>query len=102
MIATVRVADLAEQIRGVTYGKDDASPNPISGYLPVLRAGNITNEGLTFDDLVFVPAKRISAKQKIRQNDILIAASSGSLDVVGKAARALADTPPRPGPWRSA
>ncbi len=91
MIATVRVADLAEQIRGVTYGKDDASPNPISGYLPVLRAGNITNEGLTFDDLVFVPAKRISAKQKIRQNDILIAASSGSLDVVGKAARALAD-----------
>ncbi|RYD77728.1 MAG: restriction endonuclease subunit S, partial [Verrucomicrobiaceae bacterium] len=54
-------------------------------------AGNITNNGLTFDDLVYVPAGKISVKQRIRKNDIVIAASSGSLDVVGKAARALND-----------
>jgi type I restriction enzyme S subunit len=54
----------------------------------VLRAGNITDEGLVFNDLVFVPANRVADKQKIRRNDILIAASSGSIDVVGKAARA--------------
>src|SRR5207253_481292 len=59
--------------------------------LPVLRAGNITDEGLVFDDLIFVPAHRISEKQKIRRHDVVIAASSGSLDVVGKAAPALAD-----------
>jgi type I restriction enzyme S subunit len=86
-----RVADLAEQVRGVSYGKEDASTTPRAGYLPVLRAGNITDDGLTFDDLVFVPAERVSDKQKIRKNDIVIAASSGSLDVVGKAARALED-----------
>jgi type I restriction enzyme S subunit len=57
----------------------------------VLRAGNITDEGLVFDDLVFVPAERISVKQRIRQHDVVIVASSGSLDVVGKAAPALAD-----------
>lgn len=91
MSEVVRVCELAEQLRGVSYGKSDASSTPRPGYLPVLRAGNITEDGLTFDDLVFVPAERISAKQKIRRNDVVIAASSGSLDVVGKAARALDD-----------
>ncbi len=90
-VSLARVAELAEQVRGVSYGKDDASSTPQLGYLPVLRAGNITDEGLVFNDLVFVPAERISAKQRIRQHDVVIAASSGSLDVVGKAARALAD-----------
>lgn len=86
-----RVAELAEQIRGVSYDKEEASSTPRPGYLPVLRAGNITEDGLVFDDLVFVPAFRIADKQKIRRNDVVIAASSGSLDVVGKAARALDD-----------
>jgi type I restriction enzyme S subunit len=89
MTAVARVAELAEQIRGVSYDKEDASSTPRPGYLPVLRAGNITEQGLVFDDLVFVPAERISPRQKIRENDIVIAASSGSIDVVGKAARAL-------------
>jgi len=86
-----RVAELAEQIRGVSYGKEDVSPIPQPGYMPVLRAGNITDEGLVFNDLVFVPAERISAIQRIRQHDVLIVASSGSLDAVGRAAPALAD-----------
>ena len=91
MSKLVRVCESAEQLRGVTYSKSDASSTPRPGYLPVLRAGNITEDGLNFDDLVFVPAEHISAKQKIRQNDVVIAASSGSIDVVGKAARALQD-----------
>jgi type I restriction enzyme, S subunit len=91
MSTAVPVSALAEQVRGVTYGKGDASQSPLPGYLPVLRAGNITENGLTFDDLVFVPSERISQKQRIRQNDVVIAASSGSLNVVGKAARALTD-----------
>lgn len=91
MTALPRVGDLAEQIRGVTYAKEDATSEPRPGYLPVLRAGNITEDGLVFDDLVFVPAERVAASQKIRRHDVLIATSSGSLDVVGKAARALAD-----------
>ncbi len=86
-----RVAELAEQVRGVSFGREDASPTPRPGYLPVLRAGNITDEGLIFDDLVFVPAERISSRQRIRRHDVVIVASSGSLAVVGRAARALAD-----------
>jgi type I restriction enzyme S subunit len=86
-----RIGDLAEQVRGVTYGKEDASKVHLDGYLPVLRAGNITETGLTYEDLVYVPAAKISDKQKIRQGDIIVAASSGSLDMVGKAAPALND-----------
>jgi type I restriction enzyme, S subunit len=87
-LTTVRVGELAEQVRGVSYGKEDASGSRLPGYVPVLRAGNITDDGLVFDDLVFVPTSRVSEKQRIRQHDVVIAASSGSLDVVGKAARA--------------
>jgi type I restriction enzyme, S subunit len=87
----VRVGDLAEQVRGVSYGKEEASKSPQPGYLPVLRAGNITDDGLVFDDLVFVPAERISKKQKVHRYDVVVAASSGSLDVVGKAAPMMAD-----------
>ncbi|WP_419838922.1 restriction endonuclease subunit S [Candidatus Poriferisodalis sp.] len=38
-------------------------------------------------DLVYVPASRVTEKQWLKRGDVLIAASSGSLDVVGKAAR---------------
>jgi type I restriction enzyme S subunit len=86
-----RIRDLAEQIRGVSYEKDDAADAPRFGYVPVLRAGNITEDGLAFDDLVFVPHERVSEKQKIRRHDVVLAASSGSLDIVGKAAQALHD-----------
>ena len=87
----VKVADLSEQVRGVSYGKEDVSSTPKEGYVPILRAGNITDSGLTFDDLVFVPVERVSEKQIIRCYDVVIATSSGSLDIVGKAAPALVD-----------
>jgi type I restriction enzyme S subunit len=87
----VRIGEISEQIRGVSYGKSDAIYSAEDGYIPILRAGNITDTGVAFDDLVFVPEARIAAKQLLRAGDVLIAASSGSLDVVGKAAPVLAD-----------
>ena len=47
----VKVSDVCEQIRGVSYSGDDAIAAPESGYLAVLRANNITDDGLSFDDL---------------------------------------------------
>ena len=90
-LQTRPVSEIADQIRGVTYSKQDATKTALPGCVPVLRAGNITDAGLTFDDLVYVPSSKVSPKQRIKKNDIVIAASSGSLDVVGKAARALED-----------
>lgn len=81
-----KVGDLCEQIRGVSYDKGESSLEPKLGLVPILRAGNITDFGIDYSDLVYVPAERVAAKQYIRRHDVLIAASSGSLDVVGKAA----------------
>ena len=78
------VGDISEQVRGVTYAKNEASAVPRSGYSPMLRANNIGEHGLLVDDLVFVPNTRISPKQRIVPNDVVVAASSGSLSVVGK------------------
>lgn len=75
----------------MSYDKEEASDTPAPGYLPILRAGNITDAGLTFSDLVYVPKGRVSDSQRVRAGDVVIAASSGSLDVVGKAAAAKED-----------
>ncbi|CCH89531.1 Type-1 restriction enzyme StySPI [Modestobacter italicus] len=90
-VRRVRVGEIAEQIRGVTFAKADSSPGSTPGYLPVLRAGNIQDGRLDFTDLLYVPASYVRDKQKVKRNDIVIAASSGSLEVVGKAARSLFD-----------
>lgn len=80
------IGELAEIIRGVTYDKTDARGTPSSGYLPLLRATNIEAGRLSFDSPVFVPTSVVSDAQMLRPGDIVIAASSGSLSVVGKAA----------------
>ena len=81
-VAAVR--DISEQVRGVTYAKSEASAVPRSDYSPMLRANNIGEHGLLLEDLIFVPNTKISRKQRIVPNDVVVAASSGSLSVVGK------------------
>ena len=82
------VGDVSEQVRGVSYAKSEASDVLQPGYSPILRANNISENGLLLDALVFVPDAKISQKQRIAQNDVIVAASSGSLSVVGKTAQA--------------
>lgn len=84
---TARVGDIAEQIRGVTYSKGEATAEPGPDSVALLRAGNITDSGIDLSDLTYVPRSRVSERQQIMQDDVLIAASSGSLSVVGKSAR---------------
>jgi hypothetical protein len=82
---TATVGELSTQLRGVTYEKSEASRDPLPGYLGVARAGNIINGDFVTHDLIYVPGSRVSDKQILRAGDVLIAASSGSLEVVGKA-----------------
>lgn len=85
----VRLGEIAEIIRGVTYTKSDASDAPLPEHAPLLRGNNI-NRTLNFDRPVYVPQKLISELQYIKAGDIVIAMSSGSADLVGKAAQATA------------
>jgi type I restriction enzyme S subunit len=82
----VRLGDIAEVVRGVTYQRDAAISCPSDGYTPVLRAGNIQDQLILNDDLVWLPTTQISARQLLQPNDVLMCTSSGSADVVGKSA----------------
>jgi type I restriction enzyme S subunit len=85
---TVPVGEIAQQVRGVSYDKSQVSNSAAPGLRPVLRAGNIQEGSLLLDkDLVYVPDSYIAHQQLLRPGDIVIAASSGSIDVVGKAAQ---------------
>lgn len=86
--ATVEVGEIAQQVRGVSYDKSQVSNSAAPGLRPVLRAGNIQEGSLLLDkDLVYVPDSCIAPQQLLKPGDIVIAASSGSIDIVGKAAQ---------------
>lgn len=82
---TAQIGDVADLVRGVTYKKQDASSEPAPGLVPLLRATNIHGE-LDFDGLVYVHESCVSEDQHLAPGDSVIAASSGSLSVVGKSA----------------
>jgi type I restriction enzyme, S subunit len=79
------VLDLADLIRGVSYSKGEAATEAGPGRIALLRANNI-GEGLSFNDLQYVPNPRVSEEQYLRVGDVVLAMSSGSKSVVGKAA----------------
>lgn len=81
----LRLGDVASVVRGVTYVKSESSHQPSDGLVPILRATNI-GQALDFDDLVYVPADCVAEEQYLQEGDIVLAASSGSARVVGKAA----------------
>ena len=84
----VRLKDISEIIRGVTYNKNDINNQLIPGYCSILRATNISDGFLDLKtDLVFVRIKNVSNKQLLKIGDIVVAMSSGSKKVVGKSAQ---------------
>ena len=77
---------LAVQVRGVSYKPEDLRDNLDDSSIMLLRANNIVEGTISFDDVVFVDKKRVSMDQLLQKGDILVCASSGSKDLVGKAA----------------
>ena len=82
-----RVSELARQIRGVSYKPEDLHKNLDKNSVILLRANNIFEGKINFDDIVFVDKSKVSKDQYLRKDDILICASSGSKQLVGKASR---------------
>lgn len=84
------LGELLTVIRGVSYKKEHASSAPGRDLVPILRATNIQNR-LVFEDFVYVPRRYVSDDQLLRKGDIVVAASSGSRNIVGKAAQLTTD-----------
>jgi len=81
------IGEVAEIIRGVTYSKADTLSAGDKDAIPLLRATNLEVDSIDFEDMVYVPKRVVKAQQFLELNDILLAASSGSLSVVGKSAQ---------------
>lgn len=75
-----------EQIRGVSYKPTDLRRPSDDDAVALLRANNITDGAVNFEKMQYVSKEKVSAAQRIRQGDILLCGSSGSLEHVGKAA----------------
>ena len=71
------------QIRGVSYKPTDVVD--AENGTPIIRANNIQDDGMIYDDLVFVAQQRIKDNQLLKKGDIVICTSSGSKNLVGKA-----------------
>jgi len=80
------IGDISTQIRGITYKKSQVLSRSNEGYIPILRAGNINATRIIKDNFVYVPKNLIKSDRLLKYGDVLIAASSGSLNIVGKAA----------------
>ena len=91
--SSAAVTDLARFVRGVTYSKTDARESLASGLIGIIRANNIGDFRFDLSDLVYVPERFVSPEQKLQIGDVVIATSSGSVSVVGKAAPVLRAMP---------
>jgi type I restriction enzyme S subunit len=81
----ITIQDLCDTVRGVSYKPGDVVRDQANG-VPILRASNIQNGEIVFDDLIFVKSNAVRAEQYLQPGDVLICGSSGSPELVGKAA----------------
>ena len=72
--------------RGVSYKPDDVIQSIDSNASIILRANNIDCGDINYEDLAYVKSYRVSDEQLLSPGDIVMCASNGSKNLVGKAA----------------
>ncbi len=81
----ISLGKVAEAVRGVTYSRPDVGPARDPDHIGLLRATNFDDGQMAVDsDLVYVHKRCVKPVQYLRQGDVIVASSSGSLSVVGK------------------
>ena len=89
----IKVSDVAKQVRGVSYKPSDVHEELNDNSVILLRANNISDGTINFDDVVYVDKSKVSQDRYLQRGDILVCASSGSKSLVGKAASITFDSP---------
>lgn len=89
-LSKYKLGDIANIIGGVAY-----QPSDICDYgIRVLRGGNINSQSITLkNDDVFLPLSYENQDNQIRLGDTILVASTGSVDVLGKAATCFEEIP---------
>jgi type I restriction enzyme, S subunit len=82
--------DISQILRGVSYGKTDAFQEKFVNSCLILRGGNIQDGNIVDGkDDVFVDLKLIKDEQLVNEGDVIIVGSTGSKQLIGKAATVL-------------
>ncbi|WP_417035170.1 restriction endonuclease subunit S, partial [Desulfovibrio piger] len=82
----VKLGSIIIQVRGVSYSPKDLRDSLNDESVILLRANNIQDGKINFDDVVYIDKKKVNKNQYLCQGDVLICTSSGSKKLVGKAA----------------
>ena len=81
-----RLGDVGTCLRGVSYrGDSDLSAYDTKNTKRLLRSNNVQDAAIVTTDIQFVNSERVTEKQLLRENDILICMANGSKALVGKA-----------------
>ncbi len=88
-----RLGDLIGQIRGVSYKPSDLRDTLNDNSVILLRANNVQDGKIMLDDVLYISKSKVNESQYLRQGDILVCTSSGSKELVGKAAFVDEDLP---------
>ena len=64
MSRVMKLSEIAEVVRGVTFDRDSTKSEALAGYVPILRAGNIQDELYLHKDLLWVPKGIVRASCK--------------------------------------
>lgn len=85
-----KLGDIADVIGGVTFQPSDIREEGIR----ILRGGNIQSQTIiTKENDVFLPLNYTNQDNQLQMGDTILVASSGSVDVLGKAATCFKDYP---------
>lgn len=71
----VRLGEVVKLIRGISWSKKDESPKGI----PVIAIPNVQDGKILVEDIRYRIAKRITESKQLKQGDILLVGSSGSI-----------------------
>ena len=82
----VTLGQLAKGFRGVSYRPENLLGYASNSAVTLLRATNIQQGNLTFDDVQFVPKWLLTPAQFLATGDIAVCMSNGSKTLVGKCA----------------
>lgn len=88
----VRLGDIVEIISGTSFQKTDISATGTG--LKILRGGNIQNGHIVLcDDDIHISDQLVNERANVKKGDIVIVASTGSSELIGKAALSNQDYP---------
>ena len=85
--ATIKLGDLVEGYRGVSYQPHHLLDSYDKDTVILLRANNIQQGRLQFEDIQIVPKNLVKKVQYLSSGDVAVCMSNGSKHLVGKSAQ---------------